>query len=213
MEEKVIIFSHESDIDGMGGVILGKLAFNNIQYVLSPGVVDLENKFRKMLEGKSLYQYDKIYITDLALSNPSLEMVSKDSILSKKVLIFDHHASSIKEGLGIYDFTKIMEKDENGLLRCGTDLFYDYLFNNGYLTKSPKLDTFVELTRLEDSWEWKKEGSKGIKAHDLAILYNSIGIEKYIESMYQKLISSSTLFELSKEEELIIKKRKEEYTL
>ena len=31
---KVLIFTHKSDIDGMGGAILSKLAFENVDYVL-----------------------------------------------------------------------------------------------------------------------------------------------------------------------------------
>ena len=34
--KKIIIFSHESDIDGMGSIILGKLAFKDLDYILAP---------------------------------------------------------------------------------------------------------------------------------------------------------------------------------
>ena len=47
--DKVIIFSHESDIDGLGCVILAKLAFNNLDYVLSPNTDSLETKFREYI--------------------------------------------------------------------------------------------------------------------------------------------------------------------
>lgn len=30
-QEKVIIFSHENDIDGLGNIILGKIAFGEIE--------------------------------------------------------------------------------------------------------------------------------------------------------------------------------------
>ena len=46
MKEKVIIFSHESDIDGLGCVVLAKLAFCDVEVVLVPNVEVLEYTFR-----------------------------------------------------------------------------------------------------------------------------------------------------------------------
>ena len=111
---KVIIFSHESDIDGMGSIILGKLSFPNIDYVLASNPESLEIKFREYINNKQLYNYDKIYITDLALYNPSLDMVYNDELLSNKVKVFDHHEKAIKQGLNKYDFTLIEEVNKNG---------------------------------------------------------------------------------------------------
>ena len=210
-QEKIIIFSHENDIDGLGNIILGKMAFGEIEYVLASNVNILEAKFRDYLEKGLFHSYDRIFVTDLALYNPSLEMVSKNPELSKKVLVFDHHRSAINEGCDAYSFTKIVETDENGRKRCGTDLFYEYLVMNGLLSKTTSLDEFVELTRLEDTWEWKKTGKKGLKAHDLAILFNGIGIESYIEAMFKKLSMSKNSFELDQSEKTVIEEKKAEY--
>ena len=209
--EKVIIFSHESDIDGLGSIVLGKIAFNDIDYILLPNVNVLESKFRELIDNKELYSYDKIYVTDLALYDPALSIVESDSILSKKVLVFDHHQTAIKEGCNKYDFVTIMEKDESGKNRCGTELFYEYLVNNGLITKSKALDEFVELTRLEDTWEWKSTGDLGLKAHDMAILFNAIGKEKYIEKMFERLISNQDGFELTSDEGKLVEEKKNEY--
>ena len=208
---KVIIFSHESDIDGLGSIVLGKLAFDDIEYDLSPNVITLEEKFRSLIESKEIYKYDKIYITDLALYNPSLELVSKDPILSKRVLVFDHHRSAINEGCDRFDFTTITETDETGKKKCGTELFYEYLCASGLISKTNALDSFVELTRLEDTWEWKKTGELGESAHDLAILFNGVGIDEYINKMYSKLSNKPDEFSLTKEEQKIVTTKKEEY--
>ena len=210
-QEKVIIFSHENDIDGLGNIILGKMAFEDIDYVLASNVNVLEAKFRKYLEKGTLYQYDRIFVTDLALYDPSIEMVSKDPVLSKKVLVFDHHKSAINEGCDRYNFTTIIEVDENGIKRCGTDLFYEYLSSAGLLLRTKSLDEFVELTRLEDTWEWKKTGEQGLKAHDMAILLNVIGIDSYIESMLIKVHSNDSPIEFTEKEKSIIEDKKAEY--
>ena len=210
-QEKIIIFSHENDIDGLGSIILGKIAFEDVDYVLASNVNVLENKFRDYLDKGDLYKYSRIFVTDLALYNPSLEIVSKDPILSKKVLVFDHHKSAINEGCDKYSFTTIKETDDNGRKRCGTDLFYEYLCSEKLITKTVALDEFVELTRLEDTWEWKKMGSQGLKAHDLAILFNGVGIDSYIERILLKFNMNSNSFELDQTEINIIEEKKAEY--
>ena len=182
---KVLLFSHESDIDGMGSVVLSKLAFSDFDYVLASTPKGLELKFRDYINDKVLYNYDNIYITDLSLENPSLEMVANDDILKNRVKVFDHHDGAIKNGLNKYDFTFIEEIDKNGVKRCGTEIFYKYLLDNNYLKRTESLDKFVEFTRLEDTWEWKKNNTP--EAHDLSILFSNIGIINYIESMYSKL--------------------------
>ena len=205
---KVIIFTHESDIDGMGSIILGKLSFDDMDYVLASNPEPLELKFREFINDKKLYNYDKIYITDLALLNPSLEIVSKDKKLKEKIMVFDHHEKAIKQGLNKYDFTFIEEVDKNGKKRCATEIFYNYLIDNNFINKSDIIDTYVELTRLEDTWEWKKNNRE--KAHDLAILFNEIGIEKYIDTIINVLKTKKS-FKLDEEDLLIIKKQKEMY--
>lgn len=207
--DKIIIFSHESDIDGLGSVILGKLAFGEIDYVLCPNINILQAEFSKLIENKNLYNYDKIYITDLTLYAPAADIVKNDAILSDKVLVFDHHKSAIDDGYDTYDFENIIDVDENGKKRCGTDLFYEHLLLEKYIVGTPAIDEFVELTRLEDTWEWKKNG-RGIKAHDLAILFNAIGIEQYINIIYTKLLYESD-FNFTTDEMNIIENRKNEY--
>ena len=201
----IIIFSHESDIDGLGSIILGKLSFDNFDYELFPNTEKLELKIREYITNNKLDKYDKIYITDLALCDPSLTMIA-NSKLKDKVLILDHHIKSIMDNLNRYSFTKIIEEEDN-TKTCGTELFYKYLLDNKLIKKKKIIDTFVEYTRLEDTWEWKQ---KNKKAHDLAILFNSIGIDKYINTMTNKLLNNYK-FTYSKEERKIINNKKKEY--
>ena len=205
---KVLIFSHESDIDGLGCVILAKLAFKEIDYILAPNIEKMEEKFRQCILSKKLDDYSKIFVTDVALYDPALTMVA-ESELKDKVLIFDHHKMAIENKMNRYSFTRIIDKDIKGK-RCGTDLFYEYLINNNYLKPTKALDQFVELTRLEDTWEWGKAGTTGQTAHDLAILFNSITIEEYIEKML-KIILNNNIFTLNDNDKFIIKNKKEEY--
>jgi len=209
MHKEILIFSHESDIDGLNAVVLAKIAFDQVDYVLFPNVEILEKTFREYLESGRLKKYQKIYITDLALYEPSLTMVA-DSSFKEKVKVFDHHKRSLDDQMDKYSFTKIVDKDEKGK-RCGTDLFYEYLVKSHAIHRSKVLDEFVELTRLEDTWEWKQAGPFGEKAHDLAILLNVLGIEDYINAIVSKLLDNSLTFELNQKEKELVKCKKEEY--
>ena len=209
MNKEILIFSHESDIDGLNAVVLAKIAFDQVDYVLFPNVEILEKNFREYLASGRLKKYQKIYITDLALYEPSLTMV-RESSFKEKVKVFDHHKRSLDDQMDKYSFTKIVDKDERGK-RCGTDLFYEYLVKSHEINQSRALDEFVELTRLEDTWEWKQAGSFGEKAHDLAILLNILGIEDYINAIVSKLLDNPLTFELNQKEKELAKCKKEEY--
>lgn len=207
--KKIIIFSHESDIDGLGSIVLCKLAFKEFDYVLVPGVEKLETTFREYIELGKLKEYETIYITDLSLHDPSLSKVAESS-LKDKVLVFDHHQGAIEANLNRYSFTKVVEEDEKGK-RCGTDLFYEYLLQNGLIKRAKAIDKFVEFTRLEDTWDWKKHKEFGQQAHDLSILFNVIGLNDYITRMTAKLLKDSTDFSFSEEENKLIQNKKDEY--
>lgn len=207
--KKVLLFTHESDIDGIGCAVLAKLAFENIEFVFEPNIEHLEETFRDYIQSGKLNEYDIIYVTDLALYDPSLTMVA-ESDLKDKVLVLDHHERAINSNMNRYPFTKIVEEDEIGK-RCATELFYECLTQEGFLKRTNAIEDFVEMTRLEDTWEWKEDTVWGEKAHDLAVLFNIIGLEKYIDNMTLKLTSAKEGFQYNEEELTLIKERKEEY--
>ena len=206
---KVLIFSHESDIDGLGCVVLGKLAFSNIDFKLVSNIEELELLFRDYIKSGKLNNYEKIFVTDLALYDPSLTMV-EETELKDKVLIFDHHKRAIEDGMNRYNFTTIIEEDDNGK-RCGCDLFYEYLRQNNLISLTTAISEFVELTRLEDTWEWKKNSQDGERAHDLAILFNAIGIDEYLGQMTLNLVNNSESFSLNNNQSKIVQSKKDEY--
>ncbi len=208
---KILLLSHESDIDGLGCVVLAKLAFTNLDYKLVPNVRSLEMIFQEYLDSKKLEQYDTIFITDLPLIDFAVNN-SAEMILKKKVHVFDHHSMSIEDQMNRYAYTKMVAEDEKGK-KCGTELFYEYLKDKNLIQSNDSLNEFVELTRLEDTWEWKKSGEKGLKAHDLAILFNSLGVGNYISGMLTKLLNHPTCFSFDVEENYMIQKKKEEYDI
>lgn len=211
---RIKIFTHSSDIDGLGSVILGKLAWKKIEYELFPDPQNLKEKFKIYIETGKLKALDRIYITDLALYDPALEMVNNNEYLKNKVLIFDHHKGAIDAHCDRYGYTNIRIKDDNGIKECGTKLFYEYLYQNNFINRTSILDFFVELVRLEDTWEWGKYGEQGVMAHDLAILFNSISKEEYIDRMVRKLTDNeNNNFYFDEKEMQLIQNKKDETVL
>ena len=177
---KVLLFSHIQDIDGMGSVILGKMAFSFLDYVLCKTfeVTDKVSSYYK--EGK-LYDYDFVFINDLCIKEPLLGIIDKDNQLRNKILVFDHHITEIEEGNDKYNYVNIIVENDKGKT-CGTSLFYDYLLENNYIKRTKTLDEFVELTRQHDTWEWKTKYNNPL-ARDLYVLFGELGYEKYLDVM------------------------------
>ena len=203
---KRLLYSHKSDIDGMGSVILSKIAFGEIEYKLCKNVNDLSEVLEKDFRNGALYEYDSIYITDLSPRKDLIEEILKDEELNGKVFLFDHHETAFNNGYNDLENVLVRVQDEKGK-SCATQIFYEFLVNSKHIESKRKLEDFVELVRREDIYEWKKYNDQ--KAHDLAILFNEIGIEKYIEQMANKLKENQDEpFEYSEDELLSIENKK-----
>ena len=191
---KTLLFTHGADIDGMGSAVLSKLAFEDIDIIYARNVSDLDTKFKEEYESGRLFNYDVIYITDLSLKMDIANIVFNDERISSKLFIFDHHETALASGLNDFaNCSVIVEKD--GIKSCGTEIFYWYLLDNGYISKTVALDEFVEKVRREDNWEWEKYNDPS--SHDLAILFNAIGINRFVDDMAELLKKEKNGFILS----------------
>ena len=203
---KVLLFTHKSDIDGMGSAVLAKLAFEDVDYVLCE-TFNLQNEILKYYSDGSIYNYDAIFVTDLWLEEPMLTMVANDSQLKNKFFVFDHHKSVLEGNFNKYSFTTIRISDEKGLC-SGTSLFYEYLISNNLIASDNKaIQDFSELTRKYDTWEWKTQYNDE-RAHELSLLFDSVGSDGYIELMYQNLSKASiNEFKFNELERMLIKNK------
>ena len=208
---KRLLFSHKSDVDGMGEVILSLIAFGSIDYILCKNVKELEEVFLEAYNNKALEKYDIIYITDLSLTRETIEMIMNDASIRNKLYLFDHHETALKNGLN--DFSNCVVRIENDIGKsCATQIFYEYLLENKYISSNAIIDDFVEMVRREDTYEWKKLND--IKSHELAILFNQIGCTQFINQMQKKLVEGSQLnkstFEFDNIERELIQQKKED---
>ena len=198
---KVLVFSHGSDIDGMGSIIICKAYFDKVKYYFCE-MSNLDETIQNTINTKEIYQFDKVFVTDLTPSNQTLEIVKNDQLLQNKFIVIDHHKTRLNQ-VGNYDFVHITIHDKKGMC-CATSLFYDYLLENSDIEKKENIETYCELTRLEDTWEWKKENN--LLAHHLSHLFNVLGREEYIDKMVNK-INKKNPFSLTRQEEILIKSK------
>ena len=207
---KVLLFTHKNDIDGMGNAILAQLAFSEVDYELC-GTFDLTSSVESYFEKDKIYQYDRIYVTDLCLEDPVLSKVAMDSKLEGKVLVFDHHKTFTDPKYTSHKFVTVKIGDEDGLC-CGTSLFYKHLVSEGLIDKDNKcISEFVELTRQHDTWEWRNIYNNE-KARELSILFDALGYDGYISLMTEKL-KDEEVFEFSSMEKVLIDNRKKQISL
>lgn len=73
---KVLLFTHEQDIDGMGNVILGSKAFKDFDYV-TVKTFEVNQKVLEKIEDGSIYNYDFIFVTDVCIKEPLLSQIMK----------------------------------------------------------------------------------------------------------------------------------------
>ena len=206
---KVLLFTHKNDIDGMGNAVLGKLAYKILDYELC-GTFELTEKVQSYFDSKKIYEYDKIYVTDLCLEEPVLSRFANDEKLKDKILDFDHHRTFTAEKYTKHPFINVIVEDEIGLC-CGTYLFYIHLIKEGLIDENNRaIKEFVELTRQHDTWEWKNIYNNE-KARELATLFDAIGTTGYIDMMYEKLNDKKNkTFKFNKLEQTLINNRLEQ---
>ncbi len=173
-DNKVLVISHEDDIDGLGGVILGYLAFKDIDYML----IHVKEQ-TEIVDFVKNSNYEKVFITDLGLEDKIADEINK---LGMNILHFDHHETNVYASK--YAFSTV-EIQRNGISTCGTELFYLYLKENNLLKDNALIKRFVEDTRAYDTWDWVKNNN--VEANDLNKLFGIVGIDTYISKMVDKL--------------------------
>ncbi len=212
---KILMFSHDADIDGMGPIVLASYLYNQpgdqIDYELV-NYKNIDQKIVSQLENGSLAAYDMVYITDVCPTRDTLELLDREQSLKGKLMLFDHHRSSL--GNRDFGWVDIRESMLDGLKRTSaTELFYYYMRyaysshweNRKLFSPTEALKQFVVLTRTSDIWD--SEDPNFNKADDLAELFNQIGSDEYIGRMIYRIRKDGN-FEFTAEDLNDIAKRR-----
>ena len=196
------LFTH-TDLDGVGCAVLAKLAFDNelvdIEYC---NYDDINQKVEEYFNGGSEYE---CHITDISVNE---ELADKINNSDKSYQLLDHHATALN--LNEFDWCKVqVENEETHIKTSGTEMYYYWLVDNGYLSKCDILDRFVEVIRDYDTWRWATLGEEGVickQVNDLLYLY---GRDKFIRWCMSE-INDCVFPRLYAADELVLKIKQKE---
>lgn len=183
---KIKLFTH-TDLDGIGCVVLAYLAFGrenvDVEYC---NYDDVNEKIEVFVEKTDVFNnYDKVFITDISVSESVANTIDILDKTSKRVLLLDHHDTAI--WLNAYDWGHVLvETPVTHVKTSGTELFFDYLRVNKHLDKFQdtraftNIINFVDIVCCYDTWQWKEFGEEGIICKQVNDLFYIYGRDKFI---------------------------------
>lgn len=167
------LFTH-TDLDGVGCAVLANLAFGNDVDVEYCNYDDIDSKVEECFNNG--LEHD-CHITDISINE---ELAYKINDSDKNYVLLDHHPTALS--LNKFSWCNVqIENKETSIKTSGTEMYYHWLINNGYLNRNNTLDRFVELVRNYDTWRWATLGEYGVickQVNDLLYLY---GRDKFID--------------------------------
>lgn len=192
---KIKIFTH-TDLDGIGCVVLAYLAFGkenvDVEYC---NYDDVDGKVEALMENEDLYRsYDRIFITDISVSDWVASMIDILDKADRKVRLFDHHGTALR--LDKYEWCTVTEcwHISNICIKTsGTELFSNHAlwserFDNYDLDVRKKIVRFVTIVRNYDTWRWKELGEDGLVSKQLNDLFHIYGRDKFIDWTMKRIM-------------------------
>lgn len=174
----VKLFTH-TDLDGVGCAILAKYVFGDNVDIEYCECNEVDEKIMNFFEN-TIKPYKHVYITDISVSDKVASEIDSRS-WKEKITLLDHHPTAL--GLNKYDWCKVEINNNFEIKTSGTEIFYCWLKDKGFLAKEYNYESimsFVDLVRNYDTWRWAELGTKGVickQVNDLLYLY---GRNKFI---------------------------------
>lgn len=199
------IYTH-TDLDGVGCAVLATLAFKDCNIIYCENS-DVDKKVEEGAENGTNF------ITDLSVSEELAERLDKINRSGKASwTLLDHHKTALP--LNRFDWCTVKTEDpDTGIPTCGTELFYKFLYKNGFLkikffekafilTYLNKFnvnipidkafyDTFVNAVRDWDTWRWSEIGKDGELSMDLNDLLKILGKEEFVKKICESIYARS----------------------
>lgn len=199
----VKLFTH-TDLDGVGCAILAKLAFGNEVDISYCNYDDIDTEVREFISKEN--DVDMCHITDIRIID---EVAKEIDEKFDNFYVLDHHPTALYLNKYLWCIIKI-EDEETHIKTSGTEMYYHWLVDNGYLQGSDVLDAFAELVRNYDTWRWAELGEEGIickQVNDLMYLY---GRDRFItwcisqihDCVFPRLYASDELILSIKQKEI-----------
>lgn len=199
---RILLISHIADLDGVMPVVLTDLVFEDYDYQLLD-IKEVDEYILKGLEENLFDNYDKVFMTDLCVSEDVANKIDNMEF-KKKFLVLDHHIGNID--LNKYSFITVID-EVNGIKESGTSLYYKYLLENypNDLLKRNSVAYMVTLVRLGDTWQWKEFNVE--EARDISTILTYYGNERFINN-YINFLRKNREFYFNEAEKVLIESDK-----
>ncbi len=188
---KTLLITH-TDLDGISPIILLGLTKEKFDYK-SIEISEITDTFNELF-ANNFDGYDKVYVTDLSLTEEIYERLIEKKI---NIQVFDHHATHLFANK--YPFVSV-KVEENGILTCGTELFFNYLKELYPSIDTPIIKDYVKQVRELDTFVFTSDMPKGIEA-----IRNLLGRTEFIKSVSKRLKGKKQSFELTSFEKRFIR--------
>lgn len=197
------LFTH-NDLDGIGSVILSKIAFG--EWFSNYKICDHKDINDSVIEWVNQKKNQSIFITDISVNEDVANKLDIDN-----TYLFDHHptAMNLKGRFNGEVSENIVINGIGEIKTCGTELYYNWLLKNG-LIKREYVDSLVNLIRNYDTWRWVTLGEYGKKSKQLNDLFYFYGEEKFIERILKEFNSGSKSFQLNDMEKIYLESKQRE---
>jgi len=184
---KVKLFTH-TDLDGISCAILAKIAFKDEVDIEYCNYNDIDSRFKDFWFGDKLSNYDQVFITDISISEELAVDINISYLNSATphLTLLDHHKTA--EYLNKYSWAIVKTVNYFETKISGTYMLYCQLFYK--LNSATKLynniETFCEIVRKYDTWEWTNVYKDIIpkQFNDLLYIY---GRDRFIDLMISKI--------------------------
>lgn len=171
---KIHIFSH-NDLDGVSPSLLLREAFGEqVGLTVFCSYQSINKSVLKFLRQNKRLS-DVLYITDLTVNEEVAEMLNERYINGQKIVLLDHHSTNLH--MNKYEWANV-RIEESERETCATELMYLHLLEEGSIERSERFDTFVELVRSYDTWDWYRSGC--LKAKELNDFFFMLPIKESI---------------------------------
>ncbi|GHI00929.1 DHH family phosphoesterase [Neobacillus kokaensis] len=187
------------DLDGLGCGVIAKIAFGEHVKVSYCSYRNLNQRVEAFISNPENNKEDT-YITDLAVNSEVEKKLAERHRTGKHIQVIDHHVTAMH--FNEYDWGIVKPEYENGKKTCATSLFYDYLIEQGKITRNQTLEEFIDLVRQYDTWEWDE--TNNLAAKRLNDLFYIINREQFEEEMIKRITENTGSFTFTDTETMIL---------
>lgn len=133
--------------------------------------------------------FKECHITDISIKEGLAEKINR-SINSENIQLLDHHPTALD--LNKYSWCSVKIRDDfTSIKTSGTELYFYWLVDHGYLKNDDTLLTFVHVVRDYDTWRWAELGDSGLICKQINDLFGILGRDEFVLWCIKKIKEKS----------------------